>query len=378
MALFGADHPLVGGTFSFTDEHPLGWFSLTFARELPNEARRDLPQARQASAIHLEGGPPKPGVTFEGAANSTVYQLISMYDTAHGVYIARPDLPASSTVQDPRGDQYLIMAYVSISLPNLMFLDRIAAWADAGEPRGMYGRIRNLEADRYTAHRTARWRALRPPADAGPQHRRAAVGSPVARHRPRAVRRGPARRRSPGRRRRLVLRLDERALMAKTADSNAGAVMISLRRIVRMLRLADRGVQATHGLSAAQLFVLHNLATAPASSVADLAALTFTDQSSVSTVVSRLVDGGLVVRAVSATDKRRVELSLTAAGRAAARGATELPQTKIVDAVRTMSPTRQVEIVRALGALSTAIGADEIDARMLFEDEPKRPRTKRR
>jgi DNA-binding MarR family transcriptional regulator len=162
----------------------------------------------------------------------------------------------------------------------------------------------------------------------------------------------------------------------RDADVHARAVMTSRRRIVRMLRLADRGVAMAHGLSAAQLFVLHSLAAAPASSVAELAARTFTDQSSVSTVVSRLVDGRMVTRTAAATDRRRVELALTAAGRAAVRGAPQLPQTKIIAAIRAMPAARQRDIARALVALSTAIGADAVDARMLFEDEPA-PRSKR-
>src|SRR5512141_1917623 len=117
------------------------------------------------------------------------------------------------------------------------------------------------------------------------------------------------------------------------SDADATAVMNGLRRIVRLLRLADREAEGAAGLSAAQLFVLHSLWAAPASSVAELATRTLTDQSSVSTVVAKLVARKLVARTQSATDRRRSELQLTTAGENIVRSAPRMPQVRIVEAV---------------------------------------------
>src|SRR5689334_12541357 len=91
-------------------------------------------------------------------------------------------------------------------------------------------------------------------------------------------------------------------------DRDAEAVMHALRRLVRFLRLADRRAEGAAGISAAQMFVLRSLADAPASSLSELADRTLTDQSSVSTVVARLVETGLVVRR-RGEDRRRIELA---------------------------------------------------------------------
>src|SRR5690242_3949452 len=96
--------------------------------------------------------------------------------------------------------------------------------------------------------------------------------------------------------------------------SEPAAVLVALRRIVRYLRLADREAEASNGLSAAQLYVLHVLLDEPARSLAEIAERTMTDQSSVSTVVAKLVSRGLVARTVSGDDRRRTQLRLTAAG----------------------------------------------------------------
>lgn len=77
---------------------------------------------------------------------------------------------------------------------------------------------------------------------------------------------------------------------ARERADEATTVMNALRRIVRFSRLADREVEAACIISAAQLFVLHVLVDEPAASVSELARRTLTDQSSVSTVVARLVE----------------------------------------------------------------------------------------
>src|SRR3954463_8082348 len=107
------------------------------------------------------------------------------------------------------------------------------------------------------------------------------------------------------------------------ANSSAGSdeagelttVMDSLRALVRALRISTRAVEKEIGISGAQLFVLQQLLDSPARSVNDLAERTSTHQSSVSTVVSRLVDRGLVRREPSADDARRMEISITDRGR---------------------------------------------------------------
>jgi DNA-binding MarR family transcriptional regulator len=153
----------------------------------------------------------------------------------------------------------------------------------------------------------------------------------------------------------------------QSAD-DAGAVLDSLRHLVRALRAAPSG---------AQLFVLHTLARGRAGrSVNELAAETLTDQSSVSVVVARLVERGLVSRRVSKEDARRVELSITAAGRATLRKAEKPPQVRLVAAIRALPPSELAPTARALSRLVAAIGAptDEPAPMFFAEDQPRRRR----
>ncbi|MBX3157084.1 MAG: winged helix-turn-helix transcriptional regulator [Deltaproteobacteria bacterium] len=152
----------------------------------------------------------------------------------------------------------------------------------------------------------------------------------------------------------------------------------ALRRIVRFLRLADREVEARCRVSAAQLFVLQSLIDAPATSLAELAARSMTDQSSVSTVVARLVERNLVAKRPSRVDRRRAELRITPAGQRIVAKAPRLPQSRIIEAFEALPAARRNELVRALSGFAEAIGADEVAPRMFFEDEPPVARRRRR
>src|SRR3954471_2852204 len=82
----------------------------------------------------------------------------------------------------------------------------------------------------------------------------------------------------------------------------------SIRRVLRALRIAARDTLATAGVSAAQLFVLRALVDGDAASLSDLAERTMTDRTSVTAVVDRLVQGGLVTKGTSDEDRRRASI----------------------------------------------------------------------
>src|SRR3954469_6540683 len=115
------------------------------------------------------------------------------------------------------------------------------------------------------------------------------------------------------------------------ADSpNVIRALDSVRAIVRALRLNTREIELKIGISLAQLFVLQQVAERPAESLNDLADRTATHQSSVSAVVRRLVDRGLVSRKASTVDKRRVQIGLTPAGQAILADAPRTIQSRLI------------------------------------------------
>jgi MarR family transcriptional regulator, lower aerobic nicotinate degradation pathway regulator len=150
---------------------------------------------------------------------------------------------------------------------------------------------------------------------------------------------------------------------------DAAAVMDSLRTLVRALRVSGCSVERAIGISGAQLFVLQQLAGAPARSVNELAERTRTHQSSVSAVVSRLVERGLAARSPAAGDARRMEIAITRAGRALLSGAPRSAQVRMVEALERMPPAQLRALEDALAALVREAGLQDLPASFFFEDD---------
>jgi DNA-binding MarR family transcriptional regulator len=146
------------------------------------------------------------------------------------------------------------------------------------------------------------------------------------------------------------------------------AVLDSVRRIVRTLHESSRAAEKLVGLSGAQLFVLQKLGESPGMSLNDLAATTHTHQSSVSTVVSRLVDRGLVLRASSADDARRLELRLSAEGRRLASRAPDAAQARLIHAIERLPAGRRRSLARSLLALTNSMDLAGGEPVMFFDD----------
>jgi DNA-binding MarR family transcriptional regulator len=142
----------------------------------------------------------------------------------------------------------------------------------------------------------------------------------------------------------------------------------ALRRIVRDLRLSSRDAVRTAGISGAQLFVLQALAVGKASSVNELAERTFTDQSSVSVVVRRLVDQKLVAKKASREDARRFELSLTAAGQKLLARCPEPTQARLLASLHRMDARELASLARGLSALVREMGIEHAEPQLFFEE----------
>jgi len=150
-------------------------------------------------------------------------------------------------------------------------------------------------------------------------------------------------------------------------DDQLTRVVNSLRRIIQAIRLSSSSVHDALGITGAQLFVLQQLAERPGASLRQLAERTLTDQSSVSVVVSRLVEAGHVARRVAAADARRTELTLTETGRALLRRAPRPAQSRLVTSLRGV-PVAQLRVTaRVLERTARALSPARAPAPMFFE-----------
>jgi DNA-binding MarR family transcriptional regulator len=148
--------------------------------------------------------------------------------------------------------------------------------------------------------------------------------------------------------------------------------MDAIRAVVRALRINTRAIEQEIGISLAQLFVLQQVAQRPATSLNDLAERTATHQSSVSVVVRRLVDRGLVTRRSDTADKRRVQIELTPAGEKLLVGAPETIQVRLINALGQLQPEERKQLAALLSKWLDAAGINYSSPPMMGEpdDEP--------
>jgi DNA-binding MarR family transcriptional regulator len=142
----------------------------------------------------------------------------------------------------------------------------------------------------------------------------------------------------------------------------------ALRRILRAVRLSARRAERELGLSGAQLFVLQQLRARPAASLNELAERTHTHQSSVSVVVRRLVERGLVTRTHAAADSRRLELGLSPAGRAVLHRSRPVAQLQLIRALGELPPARRRALAATLELVVRHMGLTASPAAMMFSD----------
>ncbi|HEY4129367.1 MAG TPA: MarR family winged helix-turn-helix transcriptional regulator [Gemmatimonadaceae bacterium] len=145
--------------------------------------------------------------------------------------------------------------------------------------------------------------------------------------------------------------------------------MNAVRSIVRAQRINTRAIELKMGISLAQLFVLQQLAERPSDSLNDLAERTATHQSSVSVVVRRLVERGLVSRTASAADKRRIEIALTPTGRALLTDAPTTIGMQLIAGLSHMSADEQGNLADLLENWLHAAKIDIATPPMIGEDD---------
>lgn len=149
--------------------------------------------------------------------------------------------------------------------------------------------------------------------------------------------------------------------------SDVARAINALRRMVRGLRSAAESVERELRISAAQLFVLSELAQLPDQSVKDLAAVTMTTHSTVSQVVSQLISKGLVTRTADETDARRAVLRVTRQGTNVLKKSPRAIQEDLIDGFDSLRPSERRGLANGLEKWLEASGLGSVPPSLLFE-----------
>ena len=142
---------------------------------------------------------------------------------------------------------------------------------------------------------------------------------------------------------------------------------MALRRVIRATDLHSKHLSKTAGLTAPQLLVLQTLQRNGAMTIGAIARAISLGQATVTTIVTRLENRKYLVREKSAQDRRKVYVSLTAAGKKILATAPTPLQEKFVHQFANLQSWEQSMILTSLQRVAQMMDAQDIDASPILD-----------
>jgi DNA-binding MarR family transcriptional regulator len=143
-------------------------------------------------------------------------------------------------------------------------------------------------------------------------------------------------------------------------------VLVALRRIIRATDLHSRKLGKKTGLTTPQLVIIQAVGDLKDPTVSDIAKAVSLSLATVTTILNRLERNGIVNRARSSVDRRRVIVTLTEEGRDLKSSAPKPLQDSFVDRFTRLESWEQHLIVASLERVAAMMDADDLDAAPLL------------
>lgn len=140
------------------------------------------------------------------------------------------------------------------------------------------------------------------------------------------------------------------------------AVLAALRRLIRAADLDAKDLARQTGLSTSQLLVLELLDSAGEMTVGRIAQEVGLAQGTVTNLIDRLVERGLLNRRRANRDRRQVKVVVSDAGRELLAAAPTPLQTRFLENFSTLATWEQTAILSSLQRLAYLMGAEDLEA----------------
>ncbi len=144
-------------------------------------------------------------------------------------------------------------------------------------------------------------------------------------------------------------------------------LLIALRQILRATDLQSKRLAREAGVSTAQLLTMQVIDEEPGIAVGAVAKSLNLTQATTTAVVKSLEERGLVRRKRDTQDRRRVLVSLTAAGRRALKRAPQALQDVLRQRFELLEGWEQLALVASLQRLAAMMDAQSLDAAPVLE-----------
>ncbi|BDY04365.1 MULTISPECIES: MarR family winged helix-turn-helix transcriptional regulator [Ferrimonas] len=144
-------------------------------------------------------------------------------------------------------------------------------------------------------------------------------------------------------------------------------VLVALRRIIRATDLQSKRMIKACGLTIPQVMVLRAIDTLGDVTVRRLSNDVSLSPATVTTILNRLQDRGLIERVRSQTDKRIVNARLTEEGSRVLASAPPLLHEKFIDRFENLNDWEKTQILSSMQRVAYMMDAETLDAAPLLD-----------
>lgn len=139
-------------------------------------------------------------------------------------------------------------------------------------------------------------------------------------------------------------------------------IVAAIRQIIRAVDLHSRHLVSGHGFTGPQLAVLQECGRLENASPKVIADAVHLSQATVTGILSRLENRGLIVRQPSETDKRSVVVEVTEQGRQALQASPSLLQDRFRESLARLEQWERLQILSTLQRVARLMEAEDLDA----------------
>ncbi|MFT5023173.1 MAG: DNA-binding MarR family transcriptional regulator [Colwellia sp.] len=144
-------------------------------------------------------------------------------------------------------------------------------------------------------------------------------------------------------------------------------LLIALRKVIRAIGLHSKQLNKTSGLTTPQLLIMLEIDKTSGINSSQVAKNVNLSAATVTNILDRLENKGLVSRVRSTQDKRKVSLYLTENGKALLLNAPQALQEHFIENFANLAQWEQSQLLSSMERLAGMMDANEIDAAPLLE-----------
>ncbi len=143
-------------------------------------------------------------------------------------------------------------------------------------------------------------------------------------------------------------------------------VLIAIRRVIRAVDLHSRKLSQSYGLTGPQALVLKEISAKKNISAGEVAKQVSLSQATITDIVKRLEQRGLVTRVRDLQDRRKTMLEITKEGKALIKAAPPLLQEQFTERFAQLQDWEQALLLSSLQRVACLMDAEELDAAPLL------------